>query len=1214
MTTTGDMHAAVSGGRSSGGGIPSAGMLLLIPAGKDYAAAAEILRQGLALEPDQIRDAATPVADDIPVIAVGNMMDNPFLHRLYLALDDVTDRAWPGPGGWALRSSLTPMSRSGPVVVVSVSDAQDAVVAAQTLVDRTLVERALMHRAVAAGEQAQKTQADAAWADTTQPDATQAASTTAPTIPYLHEVQLGRWAPLYEAAAEPFLVEPETPWEETGGAGDWDYMMLIARMGMAAVKTGAEGLVSTFVDQILRFAEVRFFERTREDPVMIHGFLRHMLIPFALLEYHPVITASQRQGVVDALLAMMRSTEGAANPRLLDDGEHHRVRQNHATRTALDVYTCGRYFHQVHDLDEAQQWMQLAHRLFESQLTSSKPVEDSWGHQWRATLYNTADYALQAGLDDYTHGPVFREAADRALLAHSNLETGPLLYLLMAAAATGDDSLLVSALRDGEDALVEGAVTDLGGDETGRSWVTGRAAVEADRLTGLHTAPLSRLFYDSVQHYDEYAPADIYTQDTPWDQSFDKIAWRSGWSAQDDYLLLDGVSGGSHAYQDANAIVRYTAGGLAWFGGPDYGKWSTASVREHCAVSVVVDGCGPGSENRYARLLHSGRIPGAHSVSTLLTYPGMAHWRRHIICAEAGWYLCVYEIEALVEGAFLVEGRWNVLGDVRRVGDRLTSRQGGVELTMRCAGNEDMLLQDVVDRDGLSCRRWVLRTASQLQVGEHLRLITVWRVSESGPEAADGESAGRAPAGGAPVVAETASATSAGGESAGADTEPADTESAPLQFEATSTGCRIEGVEVAMGDVEGLTEIDGVWWLPGASMVQAGSAEHFNVVADTPWMPVWQSDAGAEITALATGPMGIETGVVGQEDGAVRVIGAGGEDLAHWVTGGPVRDIALLPDGAIVVGGDDATIRVFEADGRLRWSHEIQWQPMSWEYWTRLHCGIVSLQVMDLGGDGEMEIVVGCADRHLYAFGPAGDLLWRTACQWGVPTSLACATGANGEALVLAGMSQPAIHGWCRVHDGAGQFLHALQRPDIVCWSIPSWMRVLHVADVNADGQDEVITGLDTNHRQLIVYRLDGEILWEADLGASVTAVTVWDGMVVAGAANGTVSAFVAADGTRRWTAFLVHAVVSIVCGKEHVLVSLCDGRVAALDEAGQITHVAEAVTTGTTHVAAVAGSATQVPVNQAPVAQVAAVPWGDGILAPVGSRVVHLASPGISP
>ncbi|MBT5055886.1 MAG: hypothetical protein HOM68_05040, partial [Gemmatimonadetes bacterium] len=110
--------------------------------------------------------------------------------------------------------------------------------------------------------------------------------------------------------------------------------------------------------------------------------------------------------------------------------------------------------------------------------------------------------------------------------------------------------------------------------------------------------------------------------------------------------------------------------------------------------------------------------------------------------------------------------------------------------------------------------------------------------------------------------------------------------------------------------------------------------------------------------------------------------------------------------------------------------------------------------------------------------------------------------------------------------------------------------------DVDGDGQDEVITGLDTNHHQLIIYRLDGDILWEADLGAAATAVDVGPDTVIAGAACGSVSAFAAAEGHRRWCAFLGQPVASVIA-RPNCTAAQCDnGALAELDDTGKLQRV----------------------------------------------------------
>ena len=412
-----------------------------------------------------------------PVVALGNMMDSAFLRRLYFASHDLVDRAWPGVGGWVLRTMPCSLPGLGPVIIVGVSDRADVAGAVERFIE-------LLGEHGAA-------------------------------LPVLHEVKLGRGAELYLEPAQQFLQDPNQRLDQIGGSGDWDYMMAIARMGMLAVKTGHVELIPRFLREIAHFVEVRLTHRERQDPIMIHGLLRLMLSPFALLEHHAAVAPDDRLRTLEAFLALYRSTEGAANASLLNDIAHPRVRQNHGTRSAADLYYGGRYFAQAHGLQEGVEWMELAHQFFAPQLESSKPVCDSWGHQWAASLYNTAEYALMAGNAEYLSGEVFRQGVDRALMAHGNLESRPLLYLLMAAAVTGQDEYLKPCRVDDEEDLVQRAVQSLGSDEAGRSWVTGRPAAEPQRLAGLKAAPLARLFYDSIESYPSFAPEGVYRRDVP---------------------------------------------------------------------------------------------------------------------------------------------------------------------------------------------------------------------------------------------------------------------------------------------------------------------------------------------------------------------------------------------------------------------------------------------------------------------------------------------------------------------------------------------------------------------------------------------------------------------------------------------------------------------------------------------------------------------------
>jgi len=141
-------------------------------------------------------------------------------------------------------------------------------------------------------------------------------------------------------------------------------------------------------------------------------------------------------------------------------------------------------------------------------------------------------------------------------------------------------------------------------------------------------------------------------------------------------------------------------------------------------------------------------------------------------------------------------------------------------------------------------------------------------------------------------------------------------------------------------------------------------------------------------------------------------------------------------------------------------------------------------------------------------------------------------------------MARPAIHAWSRVYDTDGNYLRALQRPDIVSWSIPSWTTALVVIDLDDDGRQEIIVGMNTNHRQIVVYRADGETLWEADVGSSVACIEHAHGRLYTGTEGGWIHEF-DPDGRRQMT----HALHRPIRG----LSPVSPDRIIALQDDGHI-------------------------------------------------------------
>lgn len=1052
--------------------LTQAGTRVVHPAVAGYAVVARSLAAALAdatgaTPAVTVEDIAREADGAGPLIVLGNLMDSVLVRRLYFEAYDFTDYAFPGPGGWVVRMIGEPWAAGRPIVLVGGSDVGGVQAAAAALV--SLVRE------------------------------------TGPILGYVNRVQLGQWADASQLAVARYLELDEAVWERVGQSGSWDYIDHIATCGTGYLRTGDERYLAAFQRELHRFIAQDVLHSHPEAPPMLHGRMYVLLLVWDLVCDHPRFTAEERRHVDAMFLHVAESAEGAA--QIAAVANTWAVRYNHHTRAGLDAFLVGRFFKRRYGLPEAQAWLDLAERLFAPQLVSAKPACDSWGHQWAASLCNTLIFALATGRMDYANSPTLRAAADRALLAYG--WGAPRHYLAACAVATGDSGYLShepslpAMARDAAQLRLQpkrkGALVNFT-DEVLRTFTANAPIRYRDDLLGQAVAPLDALWHGTIET-PVYNPDGIFAVDVSPAEGFDKLALRDGWGAHDFYLLLDGISGGHHAYQDANALVWLRERGVDWFL-PRTGYRHALGPRWQNAVNVVLDGRGPGRITRYARLLYRGTDGEFSAVGTRLDGGGGTVWERHLLRRRGAWTLVLDRVIARSPGELLAERCWFPRGESAARADGFSSRQAEAWLHFLTAET----VHDEGDGQMVERRRAVVAT------GDAVALAGLLWTSD-----------------GAQADAWTLRATAAGWSIGGHDGEP-------VAVELLRQAGAVCGLQVTLGArvlVLGATG-ESLRPQPVPSLPLAPVAK----LVDLPWREARL--AGQVVSAVAGRAGGFAAGTA---DGLVVAFDAASGERWRAQVAGPVLSLEWT-EGDVIVGEERGALTRFDAGGRRLWTVEIPWVTLPWAYWSEERSRIREIAVADIDGDGGEEILVSNADRRVYAFDQSGRALWKRPIEWGVFTAMWPGTW-DGHFNLLGGTSRPSIHGYAIRLGADGAVVGRCQRSDLVCWSMPAAMRDLMVADIDGDGAGEIVTAVDTNCRQLIAYRPGGTLLWDLDVGAAAAALAfdAAEGRVLCASDAGYVVGVSGATGRRDWCAWLGEQV--------QVLWILADRRVLALTAGG---------------------------------------------------------------
>ena len=393
---------------------------------------------------------------------------------------------------------------------------------------------------------------------------------------------------------------------------------------------------------------------------------------------------------------------------------------NHNTFPALGVYFAGSYLKRHYVLQAVDKWLDVAHGIFNGQKHSSKPLEDAAAYQWLPVIH-TMVYSLAEGdLTFFTEGHA-KQAAQVAMMVTDNAGYQ---------AAFGDHSAYKSSSaisptltkiawfhKDPE--LLWGAqnVAVQSSHQLGQPYWADFEPRDPRGQFGVKVAYLPKPCYDYASHSPAYPTA----PNLPWEQTFDKITFRDGPGREAQYMLLDGFGRGTHMHFDANAIIRYSAGGEPLLVDGEYIK---NAPKYHNSLVIIRDG----SAELTPAVTGLGRADDLGSTAytrTWLTGYNGAEWTRNIVWRKGDYFLVVDDVRALQEADYTLRCCWRPWGDAVLQDGVLNVDHPPVSLSIANVDGAACRLETMKTSERMPISRLSQQVSAKLRQGDSYRFINL---------------------------------------------------------------------------------------------------------------------------------------------------------------------------------------------------------------------------------------------------------------------------------------------------------------------------------------------------------------------------------------------------------------------------------------------------------------------------------------------------------
>jgi hypothetical protein len=562
-----------------------------------------------------------------------------------------------------------------------------------------------------------------------------------------------------------------------------------------------------------------------------------------------------------------------------------------------------------------------------------------------------------------------------------------------------------------------------------------------DDLLGVTRAPLAEWIYKRRDEGRNHG--------FPILQAYDKVSFRSGFSASDAYMSISGFSYGFHSHADANAIINYGAHGRTILYDDGY---MIPSLSEHNTVIILKDGWA-GETPELAQVVAQADFDGAGLFRSRLSgYNGLT-WDRSVIWPGSGWFLVVDDLVAETRGDYSLQSIWRTLGQTDLQGRRWTSTADTARFQLLSLSDASLAQKESAGTSLNakpfpldSARKLVQAGTARLDAGQGYRFANLLNTTST--SSVPQPLAAYRVDGGSGYVVDAPDGVRLVG--AGPDTGLAGVRVSASLFCIAETGLTAAG----------LTRAD----LPGVTL-SATAPVGLSLNLRT-----------GRASVEAAGPVTLSSGS-GRTPTTIR---AGRHDL-NLVPPSPEQADSLRQTLAAALersmGTADMEVPAPPAQGIKRlWRRSVRASEGPADPWH-----LNALQVSDLDGDGRHETISAGTDSVIHAIGPDGETLW-TYPVGGAVNDLAILspTGETGTLVVAASDDKT---------------LYAVSHDGTEAWTVTppprsyaragyrgvkpyqSRLTVVFPADLSGDETPEIVVG-SANWRTY-VYNRAGDLLWD---------------------------------------------------------------------------------------------------------------------------------------